>query len=351
MSDEGELLKIIKSKNADWSHFSRFLELQKEKLEPFFNFAQEITRKNFGNVLKIYVPNVRFHAISVTGSECALSCTHCNKKYLEGMKSITSDTDLYSYLLELYKNGGIGALISGGCDLDGSVPLIKFLDAVKKIKNETNLIINTHTGLLQEDTAKKLAEVGVDIVSFDINMDEDIIHNIYHLEKNVEDYKRAVKILKKYDLNIVPHICIGLYYGKLHKELDSIKFIKESGMNPSLIVLIALIPPKNSTEKFERPDPLDIAKVIATIRFIFPNTEISLGCMRPRGDIKVEVEKRAIKAGITRIEIPSPHTLNWLKSFNPDISFQYYSACCAIPAEFENLAKSIDSDIKRYLNI
>ena len=123
------------------------------------------------------------------------------------------------------------------------------------------------------------------------------------------------------------------------------------GISPSLIVLIALIPPKNSETIFKKPHPEDIAKVIATIRFVFPQTEISLGCMRPRGDIKIDIEKYAIKAGITRIEIPSKSTLKWLKKINPEISLKFYSACCAIPREFDNFAKCEDSDIKGYLNI
>ena len=351
MNDALELLNRIKSDIATWEDYSQFLFVKEDVITPFFEHAREITKNSFGNMIKIYNPSNKFPAISITGSECALHCEHCNRKYLDGMRHLTNNNDLEKFLMNLSENGGIGALISGGSEADGSVPLINFLGTIKKIKNQTNLIINTHTGLLGEDTAKKLADADVDIVSFDINMDEEIIRDIYHLDKNLIAYEKAVKLLKKYDLNIVPHICIGLYYGKLHKELDSIKFIKDSNMNPSLIVLIALIPPKNSNGKFETPNPIDIAKVIAAIRFNFPNTEISLGCMRPRGNIKVEVEKKALEAGITRIEIPSPQTLKWLKKTNSEIEIKFFSACCAIPVEFEHLARSNDSDIKRYLNI
>ncbi|MHA2475181.1 MAG: hypothetical protein ACXAES_18305, partial [Promethearchaeota archaeon] len=103
--------------------------------------------------------------------------------------------------------------------------------------------------------------------------------------------------------------------------------------------------------RFETPQPEVIAKTIALIRFIFPTTEISLGCMRPRGNIKIEVEKLALRAGITRIEIPSKDTLKWLKNQNPSTQIKYYSACCAIPNVFENFAESKKQDIKRYLNI
>lgn len=351
MNKSKDLLHKIRSKKATWSDFSSFLNLEKNEMETFFLLAQEITKRNFNNTLKIYNPTKKFPALSITGSECALHCEHCNEKYLKGMKPILTNNDLESFLMKHSRNEGIGVLISGGCEPDGSVPLIKYLDTVKNVKNKTNLIINTHTGLLNEETAQKLAEANVDIVSFDINLDEEIIKNIYHLDKSVNDYKQAIKLLKKNKLNIVPHICIGLYYGKVHKELESIKFIKENKINPSLMVLIALIPPKNSKIKFERPKPFDIAKVIAVLRFVFPYTELSLGCMRPRGDIKTDVEKYAIRAGINRIELPSRDTLKWVKSTNPGIKFQFFSTCCAIPNRYENIAKSKDSDIKRYLSI
>jgi len=341
----------IKAGTASWKDFSTFLNLENKSLRKFFELAQKNTIRNFGNILKVYSPNKRFPAISITGDECALKCEHCNKKFLKGMKKILSDNDLERFLFELYESGGIGALISGGSERNGSVPILGFLETIKKVKSETNLIINTHTGLLNEETAEKLADAKVDIISFDINMDDKIVKEIYHLDVELEEYNKAVNLLKKYNLNIVPHICIGLYYGKLHKELDSIKFIKNSGINPSLIVIIVLIPPKKGKVKFATPRPVDVAKVIATTRFIFPKTEISLGCMRPRGKIKLEVEKYAIKAGITRIEIPSKKTLEWIKKIYPNIQFKFFSACCAIPQKFEHYAESKKSDIKRYLYV
>ncbi len=345
------LLNKLKSGSASWLDFSAILNLESKDLEPLFTLAQDITCKNFGNILKIYNPTNRFPAISITGSECTLECEHCNKKYLKGMKQILENKDLEQFLIKLYKKNGVGALISGGSKLDGSVPLLDFLDTIKKVKRETNLIINTHTGLLNEETAKKLADANVDIVSFDINMDEEVVRNIYHLDIELSEYRKAIDLLKDYELNIVPHICVGLYYGKLNKELESIKFIKEIRLNPSLIVVIVLIPPKDSKIKFETPKPEDIAKIIAIIRFTFPKTEISLGCMRPRGNIKTDIEKSAIKAGITRIEIPSKDTLKWLKNYNSKIQFKFFSACCAIPKKYEKLAESKELDIKRYINI
>ncbi|MFW9970108.1 MAG: radical SAM protein [Candidatus Odinarchaeota archaeon] len=345
------LKEKLKTNSVSWEDFSKIFELKSEDLEELFNLTQKITSSNFNNILKVYNPTMKFPAISITGNECALKCEHCNKKYLKGMKNIINNEELEDFLINLSNKQGVGALISGGSMTDGSVPLLGFLDTVKKVKKNTNLIINTHTGLLDEETAKKLIEANVDIVSFDVNMDEEVVRNIYHLDIELSEYKKAIEILKKYNLNIVPHLCIGLNYGKLKKELESIKFIKENIINPSLIVIIVLIPPKNSKIKFEMPKTEDISKVIAITRIAFPYTEISLGCMRPRGIYKTEIEKAAIKAGITRIEIPSKETLKWLKQYNSKINFEFFSACCAIPIKFENFARSKNSDIKRYIEL
>mgnify|MGYP006291824461 CR=1 FL=1 len=351
MRDSPILLEKIRSNKATWEDYQAFLDLEEKKLNKYLQLAQNLKEQTFGHKLKIYIPNKAFPAISITGTDCELHCEHCNKKYLKGMIDGANEQKLEDTLLKIHRKGGNGALISGGCLSDGSVPLLAFLDVIKRVKERTDLIINVHTGLLNEETAKKLAEAHVDIVSFDVNMDEEIIHNIYHLDKSLASYEKAVEILERHKLNIIPHLCIGLHYGVLHKELESLKFIQKAIKNPSLIVLIALIPPQNTNISFETPKPLDIAKVAALTRFLFPSTEISLGCMRPRGKIKTDIEKAAIKAGVTRMEIPSPKTLKWLQNQDSKARFEFYSACCAIPSQYESLAKSKDSDIKRYLKI
>ena len=347
MNEIKEIVLKIKKGTVSWLDLKN---LTQNQYEEFLRYAYNLKKHFFGNELKIYIPNKQFPAISITGSECALNCEHCNKKYLESMRDITNPNDLKNFLKDLHKNNGIGALISGGCDPDGAVPLDDYLDVIKEIKEDTNLIINTHTGLINKNTAEMLAQSKIDIVSFDVNVDEDVIKDIYHLKKEVRDYKMAIELLQQHNLNIVPHICIGLFYGKINKELETINFIKQTFTEPDLIVIIALIPPKKSSYQFEMPSPVNISKLIAMTRILFPKTEISLGCMRPRGNVKAKLEKLAIKAGINRIEIPSRKSLNWILEYDPRIKFQFFSACCAIPPKYEEIAKSKGSDLKVYQN-
>ncbi|MFW9929885.1 MAG: radical SAM protein, partial [Candidatus Thorarchaeota archaeon] len=251
MNEIDLLLNRFKSNTQTWSDYQEFLDLPESKIKKFFKLVKKITIDNFNNKLKIYIPNKRFPAISITGSECSLNCEHCNKKYLNGMKDLRKNEDLKKFLYTHYENNGIGVLISGGCDPNGAVPLGNFIDTIKEIKQNTELIINVHTGLLTAKTAKALADANVDIISFDITMDESAIKEIYHLNKDNEDYKKALEVLKEHNLNIVPHICVGLYYGRLHKELAVLRYIRESGLNPSLMVIIALIPPKRKSAMFK----------------------------------------------------------------------------------------------------
>ena len=348
MNEYNTLLNRFISNTQTWQDYQDVLDLPESELNQFFKLAKKITNDNFTKILKIYIPNKRFPAISITGSECSLNCEHCNKKYLDGMKDLRNKEDLKKFLYNHYENNGIGVLISGGCDPDGAVPLESFIDIIKEIKKNTKLLINVHTGLLSAQTAKALADAKVDIISFDITMDESAIREIYHLNKGIDDYKNSLEVMKEYHLNVVPHICVGLYYGRLHQELAALRYLKESGLSPSLIVIIALIPPKEKIATFKEPTPIEIAKVIAIVRFLFPQTEISLGCMRPKAGIKIEIENYAIRAGITRIELPSKKTLRWLKKNNPEIQFRFFSACCAIPKEYESEAKSLEEDLKLY---
>ena len=127
MHNSNDLIEKIKSGHLSWSDYSNILRLKPKEIMPFLELAFKLKIENFGNQIKIYVPNRKFPAISITGSECALNCEHCNKKYLKGMKQILKNRDLESFLIELSRNHGVGALISGGSELDGSVPLLNFI--------------------------------------------------------------------------------------------------------------------------------------------------------------------------------------------------------------------------------
>jgi uncharacterized radical SAM superfamily protein len=249
------------------------------------------------------------------------------------MKDISDETKLKNELDKLIRQNAQGCLISGGCTTDGKVPILKFKETLKDYRRESNLIFNFHVGLLSESEIRDLAEINPHVVSFDLTLDDEIIQNIYHLiGKTKTDYIETFENLLKYKINVIPHITIGLNHGNINKEYDTLRYLSRFDLD--LIVFIILIPPEKDP-LFKMPNIHDIEKLFNFARLLFPTTELSLGCMRPRGKFNQDIEEAAIKAGINRIVIPSAQSVQRLNTNNSKL--MKYDACCAIPL---NLYKS-----------
>jgi uncharacterized radical SAM superfamily protein len=321
---------------VDSLYISQFLEQNKIKnIETLIKtnpdlsnqLIKQILSTNFGNQFNTFIPGKGFSSISVTGSQCDLECEHCNLKYLTIMKDGSDENKLRRELDSLIEQNAQGCLVSGGCTSDGKVPFLKFKDILKEYRHKSNLIFNFHVGLLSEEEIKQLAEINPHVVSFDITMDDEIIKNIYHMKnRSSQDYKDTFENLRKYNINIIPHITVGLNFGLINKEIDTLQYLSKFDLD--LIVFIILIPPEKK-QNFKLPAIQEIQRVFMTARLYFPTTELSLGCMRPRGKSNQNIEETAIKAGINRIVIPSNQSMELLKSNNSKI--KTFDACCAIP--------------------
>lgn len=267
-----------------------------------------------------------FPTVSLTGKSCALKCKHCGGKVLETMYSATTPRKLFELCLQLKRKGTAGCLISGGCLHDGSVPLRKFISVIGKIKRELGLTIIVHTGIIDFDTAQVLGNAGVDTALIDIIGSDETIKEIYKLNATVKDYEDSLKALDDAGISFVPHVVVGLHYGKLKGELHALQMI--SRYQPSALVIIAFMP-IHGTEMVEvpPPTPLDIAKVVVVARLMFPETALALGCMRPKGKHRTKTDILAIKAGVDAIAFPQEEAIRFAKEEEKDIAFS--SVCCS----------------------
>ena len=267
-----------------------------------------------------------FPSISITGSSCALKCKHCDGRVLNTMFPAPTPKELFELCEKLKEKGAVGCLISGGCLPDGSVPLDEFVDAIARVKKELGLTIVTHTGIIERSTAKRLKEAGVDAALIDIIGSDQTIRDVYRLEISVEDYDRSLRALQKSGIPFVPHLLIGLHYGKLKGELQALKMI--SNYSPSAIILIAFMPIHGtSMEKVDPPTPEDIAKVLVTTRLLMPNIPVALGCMRPKGKHRTRTDTLAVKAGVNAIAFPAEEAIRLAESLGLEISFS--PLCCS----------------------
>lgn len=271
-------------------------------------------------------PHEAFPSISITGSSCALKCKHCNGRVLDTMVPSMTPEGLFDVCAKLKKDGAIGCLISGGCLPDGSVPIDKFIDAIAKIKQELGLIVVVHTGVIDLPTAKRLKSAGVDAALIDIIGSDETIREIYHLDVTVFDYEKSLQAFSESGIPFVPHVLVGLHYGRLKGELKALKMIAK--YSPSAVITIAFMPIHGTPmENVKPPEPEDIARILASARLLLPETPIVLGCMRPKGEPRKMIDLLAVRAGVDAIAFPVEEAIQLAESLNLDLSFS--SLCCS----------------------
>jgi len=274
----------------------------------------------------------------MSGISCDLHCKHCNHVYLHDMKEYVKAEQLLEMCRNIDNDGGIGILLSGGCNNKGEMLNLRtLLPTIQRIKDETNLIIKLHTGFVDEELAHDIVEAGIDIASMECIGANETIHEVLGLPVTVEKYAETFENLKNAGMpHIVPHVCIGLHYGKLLGEFKALEIIKET-CDPSVLVFIVLKPTKGTAfAEVQPPAPEDVKKVISNAKKLFPKIELSLGCMRPRSRGREPIELAALNAGVTRMEIPSKQTIRVASERGYKI--QEINACCALPEEFEERA-------------
>ena len=242
------------------------------------------------------------------------------------MHPATTPEKLIEVCKELKEKGAAGCLISGGCLPNGSVPLNKFTEAIKQIKRELGLTVFVHTGIVDFETARALKKARVDAALIDIIGSNETIREIYNMNVTVKDYEESLEALKKADLVFVPHVIVGLDYGKLKGEMHALEMVSKH--DPSALVIIAFMPIHGTEMRnVQPPEPLEIAKVLVTARLMLPATPMVLGCMRPRGTHRTETDILATKAGVNAIAFPAEEAIEYAETHNYEVAFS--PACCA----------------------
>jgi lipoyl synthase len=303
------------------------------------NHLETDVYKPISNSIRFYAPSFTYYktkqycssttdfpTISVTGSACTLNCKHCGGKVLETMHPALTPEELFELGLKLKRSGAKGVLVSGGCLPDGSVPLDDFVPVLERLKSELGLTVFVHTGIIKKETAFALKRAGVDAALIDVIGSADTVRKIYNLKVTVQDYAKSLRALQQAELTVVPHVIVGLNEGKLDGELQALEMIQQ--IKPSAIVIIAFMPIRGTAmAETPPPQPADIVKVLALARQMFPQTPLVLGCMRPKGESRVETDVLALKAGVDAIAFPSEEAVEYSKTKGYKTTFSSY--CCA----------------------
>ncbi len=301
----------------------------------------DLRRRVFGDVIEFYAPGLkrwetsewrpanprRFLPVSVTGTACALQCDHCQANVLKGMISARAADDLYHLARRLWDEGTDGLLISGGSTRSGGVPLARHLAAIARIKRELPMRVVVHSGVVAPEIAEGLAEAGVDGVMLDIIGADETIRDVYHLDLTTADFERSLACLADQGLRIIPHIVIGLHYGRFLGEWTALEMIARHPV--STLILVVLMPLVGTPMAGIDPPPADeVVDFFALARSTMPDTKINLGCGRPMGSMKQELDRGAIDVGLNGIAYPADGAIAYARERG--LQPRLYEFCCSL---------------------
>jgi uncharacterized radical SAM superfamily protein len=270
-----------------------------------------------------------FPAFSITGGACALNCDHCQAKILEPMIAATSPAELDRKVRDLVLLKDLrGFLLSGGSNRRNEVPYDRYYPAIEKLKRDfPYLRIAVHSALLDERRAKLMEQAGVDVAMMDVIGAQETIRDVYHLDRPVEDFEATLAALTATSMQVVPHIVIGLHYGRLLGEDNALDIIARY---PVAALILVVVTPIYAPEDrpFATVSTEDVAKVFVVARDRVRNAPVQLGCIRPAGRHKLVTDAYAVMAGLDGIAYPAEGTVALARAIGRPVEQEH--ACCSI---------------------
>ncbi len=274
--------------------------------------AWDVRRQHFRPVIEFDRPSATL-AVSVTGTACALQCAHCGGHYLAGMRRLDDPALARARSL----------LISGGCDREGRVPVLAHLDGILRAGQGKRL--NWHLGLVDEETLCAI-KPHVDVVSFDLVGDDETIREVYGLDCTVADYVACYRMLRR-EVRVIPHLTVGLLGGRLQGERRALALLEELGAEA--LVFIVFMPTPGTRYGDRPPPPVDeVVDLLAEARVRFPALPILLGCMRPRGAYREELDAGAVEVGVNTIVNPARTAVGAARRLGLEV--KWGEECCAL---------------------
>jgi uncharacterized radical SAM superfamily protein len=282
-------------------------------------------------------------AVSITGSDCKLQCDHCKAKILEPMLPARTPEALWRVVNEVIEQGGQGMLITGGSNHRNEVEYDAYYPVIRRVKDDhPDFRIAMHTALVTDDMARSMEQSGVDAAMMDVIGAQDTITQVYHLRRSVDDFEATLESLVKTSMKVVPHIVIGLHYGQLLGEWNALSMLGRH--LPDAVVLVVVMPfyaPEN--RPFVTPDSDAVGGFFMDAREALPDTPLLLGCARPPGISKMQIDAYAVLAGLNGIAHPSDGVVELAARLDRQVKVT--PACCSIAVGEEVMALEDDGGV------
>ena len=269
-----------------------------------------------------------FPAFSITAAGCALMCEHCQAKILEPMIPATSPEMLESKVRALVVTQDLqGFLLSGGSTRRNEIRYERYLPVLERLKREfPHLRVAVHSALLDAPRARAMASAGVDTVMMDVIGSADTIREVYHLDRPVDDFEATLAALCSTTMEVVPHIVIGLHYGRIVGELAALDIVSRHRIHS--LVLVVIMPFYARPGTFVTPTTSGIGDVFLEARARLRERQVLLGCARPPGMHRRVTDAYAVMAGLDGIAFPAEGALAVAHAIGRPAAQEH--ACCSV---------------------
>ncbi|MEM8688930.1 MAG: radical SAM protein [Pseudomonadota bacterium] len=269
-----------------------------------------------------------FPAFSITAGACALMCDHCQAKILEPMIPATNPEMLDQKVRDLILLQNLqGFLLSGGSNRHNEIKYERFYPVIEGLKRDfPHLKIAIHTALTDAPRARAMESAGVDTAMMDVIGAQETIEQVYHLDRPVDDFEATLDALCATSMEIVPHIVVGLHYGRILGEANALDIVSRHGIHSLVLVVIMPFYAKSGT--FITPDTRDVGEIFLEARTRVADRQVLLGCARPPGMHKRVTDAYAVMAGLDGIAFPADGTVAVAETVGR--AYHQEHACCSI---------------------
>ncbi len=269
-----------------------------------------------------------FPAFSITAAGCALNCDHCQARILEPMIPATNPDMLDVKVRELIASQDLrGFLLSGGSTRRNEIRYERYYPVVERLKRDfPYLKIAIHSALLDEARARSMEAAGVDTAMMDVIGAGETIRDVYHLDRPVADFEATLAALCATRMEVVPHIVIGLHYGRILGEANALDIVSRHRIHS--LVLVVIMPFYAKPGTFETPDASEVGRIFLEARRRIPEREVLLGCARPPGLHRRATDAYAVMAGLDGIAFPAEGTLAVANTIGRPAVQEH--ACCSM---------------------
>jgi uncharacterized radical SAM superfamily protein len=218
-------------------------------------------------------------------------------------------------------------LLSGGSNRRNEINYDRFYPVIEGLKRDYPFLrIAVHTALTDQSGARRMAGAGVDTAMMDVIGAEETVRQVYHLDRPVDDFEATLEALCATSMEIVPHIVIGLHYGRILGETNALEIVARHDVQA--LVLVVVMPFYAAPGTFMTPETPEIGRFFLEARRRLADRQVLLGCARPPGMHKRETDSYAVMAGLDGIAFPADGAVAVAQAIGRPHVQEH--ACCSI---------------------